>query len=159
MNMRDDLLARPNVHIVHSTGKELHGEVVDGLALGEDEAARWDVRPYIDNMGEALAAADLVVSRAGASSIAEIAALAVPAVLVPYPLATGDHQTTNARFLVNAGAAEMVRDEDLDAPGFSRLVLGLLDDADKRNGMRVAARSLAQDLAASLLADQVESVC
>ncbi len=159
VNMRDDLLARPNVHIVHSTGKELHGEVVDGLALGEDEAARWDVRPYIDNMGEALAAADLVVSRAGASSIAEIAALAVPAVLVPYPLATGDHQTTNARFLVNAGAAEMVRDEDLDAPGFSRLVLGLLDDADKRNGMRVAARSLAQDLAASLLADQVESVC
>ena len=58
-------------------------------------------------MGEALAAADLVVSRAGApSSIAEIAALAVPSVLVPYPLATGDHQTTNAHYLVDAGAAD-----------------------------------------------------
>ena len=58
------------------------------LSLTDEQAARWQVMPYISNMGEALAAADLVVSRAGASSIAEIAALAAPSILVPYPHAT-----------------------------------------------------------------------
>ena len=91
--------------MVHSTGRGQYDEVVEALALGEAESGRWQVLPYIDSMGEALAAADLVLSRAGASSIAEIAALCVPSVLVPYPLATGDHQTANARYLVDAGAA------------------------------------------------------
>ena len=157
--MRDDLLARPAVHVVHSTGNELFDEVVEGLSLDDEQASRWDIRPYINNMGEALAAADLVVSRAGASSIAEIAALAVPSVLVPYPLATGDHQTTNARFLVEAGAAELVSDDKLDESGFSELVLGLVDDEGRREAMRSSARALAQHLAAKNLADQVEAVC
>lgn len=157
LSLREDLLARPEVHVVHSTGNELYDEVME--SFGTDASDRWNVRPYIDNMGEALAAADLVVSRAGASSIAEIAALAVPSLLVPYPLATGDHQTTNARFLVDAGAAELVADNDLDDPGFRELVLSLVDDADRRSAMRDAARSLAQDLASTHLADQVESVC
>ena len=74
------------------------------MALTPEEAKRYRVLPYIDNMGDMLAAADLVLSRSGASSVAEIAALAVPSVLVPYPHATADHQTTNARYLVDAGA-------------------------------------------------------
>ena len=154
--LRDELLSRSGIHVVHSTGAELYDEVVEGLSLSDEERRRWDVRPYISNMGEALAAADLVISRAGASSIAEIAALAVPSVLVPYPLATGDHQTTNARFLVNAGAAELVKDDELDEERFASLVLSLVDDEDRRSAMRSSAMSLAQDLAASNVADQVE---
>ncbi len=157
--LSEDLLARPQVRVVHSTGNELYSEVEESLGLDADKRARWDVRPYIDNMGEALAAADLVVSRAGASSIAEIAALAVPSVLVPYPLATGDHQTTNARFLVSAGAAELVSDGDLDGTGFHDLVLQLVDDDARRASMHDAARALGQDKAASHLANEVEAVC
>ena len=154
--LKDELLARPELHVVHSTGCELYDEVCASLNLTDEQAAHWQILPYIDNMGEALAAADLVVSRSGASSIAEIAALAVPAVLVPYPLATGDHQTTNARYLVDCGAALLVADDDLDAPVFGESLCELVDDAHKREVMQQAARSLAQDRAASALADQVE---
>ena len=103
----------------------------------------------------ALAAADLVVSRAGASSIAEIAALAVPSVLVPYPLATADHQTTNARYLVDSDAAVMFADDTIDGDAFRSTVLELIDDDDRRNQMRQKAKGLAQDQAAAVLADQV----
>jgi aryl-alcohol dehydrogenase-like predicted oxidoreductase len=103
------------------------------------------------------AAADLVLSRAGASSIAEIAALAVPSMLVPYPFATADHQTTNARYLVDAGAAVMLADDAIDTPAFAQELLSLVDDAARRDEMRERARGLAQDQAASVLADQVEA--
>ncbi|MBP3894381.1 MAG: undecaprenyldiphospho-muramoylpentapeptide beta-N-acetylglucosaminyltransferase [Atopobiaceae bacterium] len=154
--LKDELLKRPKLRIVHSTGKELFDEVNQGLKLTDEQKARWQVRPYIDNMGEALAAADLVLSRAGASSIAEIAAIAVPSILVPYPLATADHQTTNARYLVDAGAAVMVADKDIDDPAFAEQLLHLVDDAGARDEMRTRARGLAQDKAASVLADRVE---
>ena len=107
-------------------------------------------------MGEALAAADLVLSRAGASSIAEIAALAVPALLVPYPFATADHQTVNARYLVDAGAAVLLPDDQIDTPAFLESLRSLIDDGERRTSMRQAAKSLAQDRAAMALADQVE---
>ena len=155
--LKGELLSRDGLHVVHSTGADLYDEVTSSLALTDEEAARWTVMPYIDNMGEALAAADLVVSRAGASSIAEIAALAVPAVLVPYPLATADHQTTNARYLVDAGAAVLVPDDEVGGGSFSHEVLSLVDDAAERGRMREAARGLAQDRAALALADQVEA--
>ena len=70
-------------------------------------------------MGETLAAADAIVSRAGATSLAEISALAIPALLVPYPLATADHQTTNARAWVESGAAFMMPDDELGSDEFN----------------------------------------
>ncbi len=154
--LKDQILAREDVFVIHSTGKDLYESVVSDLALTEDEARRWRVMPYIDNMGEALAASDLVLSRAGASSIAEIAALAVPSILVPYPQATADHQTTNARYLVDAGAAVLVPDARIGEPEFSQALLGLLDDPDRRSAMRASAKGLGQDRAAVLLAEQVE---
>jgi UDP-N-acetylglucosamine--N-acetylmuramyl-(pentapeptide) pyrophosphoryl-undecaprenol N-acetylglucosamine transferase len=154
--LKDKILALPDVYVVHSTGKELYDDVVDELALSDQERKRWQVVPYISNMGEALAASDLVLSRAGASSIAEIAALAVPSVLVPYPLATADHQTTNAHFLVDAGAAVLVPDDKLDGPAFGEGLLELLQDGEKRQRMRQAARGLGQARAAAALADEVE---
>ncbi|SDB95624.1 undecaprenyldiphospho-muramoylpentapeptide beta-N-acetylglucosaminyltransferase [Parafannyhessea umbonata] len=155
--LKSKLLSRKDLYVIHSTGKGEYDSVVNELALTQDEAARWRVMPYIDRMGEALAAADLVLSRAGASSVAEIAALAVPSMLVPYPFATADHQTTNARYLVDAGAAVLLSDEKIDAPEFEDDLLGLVDDPARRQAMRDAARGLAQDKAALALADQVES--
>lgn len=155
--LKDELLSRPDLYVVHSTGKAEYDSVVKELALTTEQQARWRVMPYIDKMGEALAAADLVLSRAGASSVAEIAALAVPSMLVPYPFATADHQTTNARYLVDAGAAVLLADDAIDTPAFREDLLGLVDDSRRRDAMRAAARGLAQDKAAMALADQVES--
>ena len=156
--MKGDLLSRPRLFVVQSTGKGDYEDAVAELALSPEESARWRVMPYISDMGDMLAAADLVLSRAGASSLAEIAALAVPSLLVPYPFATADHQTTNARFLVDAGAAELVADEQIDTPAFRERLLALLDDPDRRARMRSSAKGLGQERAASALADQVESV-
>lgn len=155
--LKSKLLSRRDLYVIHSTGKGEYDSVVQELALTQEESARWRVMPYIDRMGEALAAADLVLSRAGASSVAEIAALAVPSMLVPYPFATADHQTTNARYLVDAGAAVLLPDEKIDTPEFEDDLLGLVDDPARRQAMRDAARGLAQDKAALALADQVES--
>lgn len=155
--LKGELLSREGLVVVHSTGADGFDETVRELALTPDEQLRWRVVPYISNMGETLAAADLVLSRAGASSIAEIAAVGVPSVLVPYPHATADHQTTNARHLVDAGAAVLVPDDTLDDPAFPEALLGLLDDPQRRAAMRGAALALGQSRAAEALADRVEA--
>ncbi len=156
--LKDELLANPDLFIVQSTGKDGYDEAAEALALTDTEKGRWKLVSYIDDMGDCLAAADLVLSRAGASSIAEIAALCVPSVLVPYPHATADHQTTNARFLTDAGAALLFADDQLTGPEFERGLLELLRDGDRREKMREATRALGQDSAAASLADQVEKV-
>ena len=114
-SLKNELLSRENLYVLHSTGADGFEDTEHALALTPEEARRYRVQPYIDNMGDMLAAADLVLSRSGASSVAEIAALAVPSVLVPYPHATADHQTTNARYLVDAGAGVLCADADIDA--------------------------------------------
>lgn len=156
--LKEQLLARPGVYVVHSTGADDFEATRDALALTDAERERYRVQPYIEDMGDMLAAADLVLSRSGASSVAEIAALAVPSVLVPYPLATADHQTTNARLLVDAGAAIMCPDAQIDEDAFAAQLLGLLDDPAARERMREAARGLAQDKAAAHLADAIEGL-
>lgn len=157
-SLKEALLSREDVYVLHSTGADGYDETVRALDLTDSQARRYRVQPYIDDMGDMLAAADLVLSRSGASSVAEIAALAVPSVLVPYPLATADHQTTNARYLVDAGAAIMCADADIDDDAFERDLLRLVDDADARVEMHEAARGLAQDRAAAALADAVEGL-
>lgn len=156
--LKERLLSVPGLHVMHSTGADDFEATRDLLALTDAEASRWTVQPYIQDMGDMLAAADLVLSRAGASSIAEIAALAVPSVLVPYPHATADHQTTNARFLVDAHAAVMFADADIDGKAFEDTLADLLASSSKRSAMRRAAKDLAQDRAAQMLADQIEAL-
>ena len=158
--LKQELLSRPNLRIIQSTGQKLYDEVVSLMKLSDEEAARWEVKPYISNMGATLAAADLVVSRSGASSVAEIAALELPSILVPYPLATADHQTTNAHLLSDAGAAILVPDNQVGTTTFSTALFDLVDNADQRKKLSEAAATLDQRSAASLVADAVESaVC
>lgn len=154
--MKDELLSRKDLYVVHSTGKDDAEFVEKTLALTPEEKKRYQVKPYISNMGEALAAADCVISRAGASSIAEIAALAVPSLLIPYPKATADHQTTNAHYLVDAGAAHLLPDAEVETERFREEVLSLVDNAEERGAMRKAAEGLGQAHAAAALADEVE---
>ncbi len=153
--LKEDLLARPNLHVVHITGPKELESVQRALALMSAEQERWHVMGYQDRMGETLAAADAVVSRAGATSLAEISARAVPALLVPFPYATEDHQTKNAQAYVAAGAAFMLPDDEVLSPAFARLVHKLVDKADVRESMAAAAREQKTADAARILADVV----
>ncbi|MEO8083619.1 MAG: glycosyltransferase, partial [Ardenticatenales bacterium] len=112
-------------------------------ALPTEIAARWRITPFFedDAMADALAAADVVVCRAGAAVLGELPARGLPAILVPLPI-SGGHQWPNARVLVDAGAAVAVADADLDGPRLSREVLALLDDPARRRAMGDAARTL-----------------
>ena len=156
--LKQTLLAHKNLYVLHSTGADDFEDTKAALALSTEEAERYRVQPYIDDMGDMLAAADLVLSRSGASSVAEIAALSVPSILVPYPFATADHQTTNARFLVDAGAAVLVKDAELDAPSFEQTLVGLIEDPERRVRMRDAASGLGSEKAAARLADELLSL-
>ena len=151
--MKDQLLAIDGLHVIHSTGQRDHDAVLERLSLTDEQATRWEVRAYIDNMSQVLASADLVISRAGASSLAEIMTVGVPSVLVPYPYARGDHQTLNAASCVEAGAAQLVADKDVESPEFSDLVLDLLSSADKRQQMAQACEAMSGSRARTMLAD------
>ena len=138
---------------MHITGPKEFDAVQEELALGDEERKRWMLLPYQDRMAETLAAADCAISRAGATSLAEISAIGLPALLVPFPFAAEDHQTTNARAYVAGGAAFMQRDDELDAPSFEEKLFSLVDDASLRARMHEAAAGFkTRDAAANLAA-------
>ena len=153
--MKDELLSRDDLIVIHVTGPKELDAVTEALALSPEEQERWRLFGFTNQMPACMAAADAIVSRAGASSLAEISARGIPAVLVPFPFATEDHQTTNARAYVDAGCAHMIADDQVETPEFIRLVTELVDDADLRASMHEAA--MAQDTAnaSSALADVV----
>jgi UDP-N-acetylmuramate--alanine ligase len=109
---------------------------------------------YLDTLADALAACDLVLARAG-GSIAEITAAGRPAVLVPYPHATAGHQTSNARWMADAGAAVVIPDHELTPARLEHEVAGLLVDGDRLARMTAAARALARPDAAARVAEEV----
>jgi UDP-N-acetylglucosamine--N-acetylmuramyl-(pentapeptide) pyrophosphoryl-undecaprenol N-acetylglucosamine transferase len=138
--------------VLHVTGERDYANVVSRLA-GPDANPGYQAFPFLEDFPLALAAADVAVSRAG-GSVAELLARGVPAVLVPYPLAAGDHQTKNARSVVAAGAARMIPDVDLAAPRLAREVTALLDPSTNLL-MKKAALDLARPDAATRIADVI----
>jgi UDP-N-acetylglucosamine--N-acetylmuramyl-(pentapeptide) pyrophosphoryl-undecaprenol N-acetylglucosamine transferase len=114
----------------------------------------YDLRGYISRFGEALLASDLVVARAG-GSIFEIAAHGKPAVLIPYPYATADHQTGNARFMERAGAAVVIPDDELTPARLAHEVGSLLADPSRLTAMARASASLARPNAAADIAHEL----
>jgi UDP-N-acetylglucosamine--N-acetylmuramyl-(pentapeptide) pyrophosphoryl-undecaprenol N-acetylglucosamine transferase len=121
---------------------------------------RTELVDFIADMAAAYAAADVVVCRAGATSIAELTALGIPAVLVPYPHATADHQMENARALERTGGAVVIADDELDAASLVAAVAPLLDDDDAYARMARSSRAFGRRDAATnvarLLLDQIE---
>jgi len=111
--------------------------------LPEDQTRRLRVVPYLDNMPEVLAASSLIISRAGASMIAEITALGVPSILVPSPNVTHNHQEANARSLADAGAAVMMLERELTGPKLAGTVARIMEDEPARRAMSEAAKALA----------------
>jgi UDP-N-acetylglucosamine--N-acetylmuramyl-(pentapeptide) pyrophosphoryl-undecaprenol N-acetylglucosamine transferase len=113
---------------------------------------------YLEDMSDAYAVADLVVCRAGATSIAELSVLGLPSILVPYPHATADHQRHNAAALVASGAAVAIADDELDAATLTTAVRQLIADPIRRASMGRAARAWARPDAAEGMAAMILEV-
>ena len=130
-------------HHIHGAGRDYRA-VLDALqGSGLADHPEVDVREYIYDMPLVMAAADLVLCRAGASTIAEIAAIAKPAVLVPSPKVVADHQTKNARVLANAGGAVLLPEGESSGEKLYALMTGLLSDTPRREAMSRALRDMA----------------
>lgn len=141
------LEARPEVR--HQSGERTLDLARNAYRLAGVAA---DVTPFIGDMAEAYAWADLVVCRAGALTVSELAAAGVASVLVPYPFAVDDHQVGNARYLADAGAARLVIQRDLSVADLTALLTELLDNRAALLDMAERARSLAQPAAAARIA-------
>ena len=143
------------VRVVHVTGDDGYAAALAAReALPEALRDRYRPAPFLhEDMTAALAAADLALGRAGASTLAEAAAFALPTAIVPYPHAAG-HQRLNAEAFAEAGAAVLVEDEELDADRLVEIA-GLLADPARHAAMSAAARELARPGAADAVADLV----
>lgn len=140
-----------SIQILHLAGPANQTDV-EALYAGRP---RCVVIGFCDAMHAALAAADVVVARSGASFLTEIAAVGLPAILVPYPFAADDHQTANAEVFETAGAAHLVQERDLDAASLASIVRTILEHPERRDAMAAAARRLAVPDAAGRVRDAI----
>ncbi len=145
----------PGLRIIHQTGRGAADSVRAAYAAAGIDA---EVHEFIEDMGAAYAAADLVVCRAGATTLAELALVGRAAILVPYPRAADDHQRSNAEQFVQAGAAKMILDADLDPGGLAAEVESILGDPRQLGMMEEAARGLAEPEAAARVAGLCRSL-
>ena len=144
--------AAPGVAVTHQTGERDLEMVRDGYRRAGLEAR---VEPFLFEMDREMTAADLVVCRAGATTLAELAASGRASLLVPLPTATDDHQRKNAQAMVGAGAAVMLEQRELTGERLAEAILTLVDRREQRRQMSDAARRLARPDAASVIADRI----
>lgn len=147
------LPAADRLGIVHQTGERMRATVAAAYRAASRPA---EVVAFLDDMPRRLRDADVVVSRSGATTCAELCAAGKAAILVPFAAAADDHQTTNAVAMVRAGAAAMVEERDLGGDALTREVTRLLGDPDERERLGSNARRLARPDAAAGVADLLE---
>jgi len=141
--------------VTHQTGEAMFDEIRAAY-----ETAGWeaDVRPYISNMAEAFDRADLVMSRAGETTCAELVAAGKAAILIPLPTAADDHQRKNAEASANSGAARMLLQTDLSAESVSREIRRNIDDPSDIIAMSAAARKLGRPDAAEAVYELIDEL-
>ncbi len=140
------------LRIVHQTGEAMRGEVASAYAAAGREA---EVLPFLDDMESRFGGADLVVSRSGATTCAELTAAGKAAILVPFARAADDHQRSNARALEAQGAARMLEESGLAGERLAAAILEVLETPGRLDAMEEAARSLGRPDAAARVADLV----
>ena len=147
--------ASRSICVTHQTGRHDLEMVREGYRAAGVTAR---VEEFVDAVDEVMATADLVVCRAGATTLAEVAAAGRPVVVVPYPFATHDHQRRNAGVVEEAGAGEVIEQIDLDGAVLGRRVAALAEDDARRRGMAAASRGLSRPVASRAIADRVEQL-
>lgn len=143
-------LGRSDVEVRHQCGEAMRAEAEQAYA---EAGVAASVEPFIADMAQAYAWADLMICRSGASTLAELCAVGIGSVLVPFAAAVDDHQTRNAEYLVQAGAAVLFKQNDALAGHLQAELPSLIDDAARRMAMAQAARGLAKPAAAEHIAD------
>ena len=143
-------------HYVHAAGRD-YEDMTAELKKRNVAVSGSEVRPYIDDMPVVMAAADLVICRAGASTIGELTALGKPAILVPSPFVAANHQYKNAKVLSDRGGVELIEEKDCTGEGLYEAALELLSDGGRRAAMgralkELAAPNAAQDIYENLMA-------
>ncbi|HMQ42030.1 MAG TPA: undecaprenyldiphospho-muramoylpentapeptide beta-N-acetylglucosaminyltransferase [Paracoccus sp. (in: a-proteobacteria)] len=146
---------RARLNVAHQARAEDHDRVTGAYAAAGVTA---EVQPFFSDVPQRLADCHLVVSRAGASSVADITAIGRPAILIPYAAASGDHQSANARSLADAGAAMVLPESILDPDTLARDILAILTDPERASGMAEAARELGRPDAAARLYEIVTEI-
>lgn len=141
-----------HIHAVGSYGWDWMGDFVKDQGVDLAKAPRIEMKEYLYNMPTVMAAADVMISRAGASTCNEIAAAGIPCVLIPSPNVTDNHQEKNARALERGGGAEVLLEKDCTAQALYGMVTDLLKDPEKRRGMRAALHKMA-------VPDSAERIC
>ena len=141
-----------HIHATGSFGWAWMPEHVKNLGVDPELCDGLDLREYIYNMPTVMAAADVIISRAGASTLNEIAASGTPCVLIPSPNVTNDHQTKNAKILADRGAAVLLPEGEEMGKKLFEIVSDLLADQEKRMNMSAALRSM-------VVADSAERIC
>ncbi len=144
------------IKIWHQTGKDHYFDVKKEYErLGYKEHI---VVPFIDDMASAYKWADLVVSRAGAMTVSELAVVGRPSILIPFPYSAVNHQVKNARYLEQRGAALVIEEKDLFNVDFASVVKNLIEDKNRLKKMGEAARSLGKPDAAIRIVDEIENI-
>ena len=146
--------ASRDFEVIHITGRRDHDRI-ESLVGRLDDPSGYHLLAYEPDLGDCLAASDLALSRSG-GSVFELAATGTPAILVPYPQASADHQTANARWMQEAGAAVILPDRELDEARLASLVPELFGDRNRLRAMSEAASSIARPDAAERDARIVE---
>ena len=138
------------IDVRHQCGEKMRDEAVRAYA---DAGVNASVESFIADMAAAYSWADLVVCRSGASTLAELCAVGIGSVLVPFPAAVDDHQTKNAQYLVEADAAVLLKQDEELATHLQQALSVLANDPQRRLSMATAARTLAKPDAAERIAD------
>jgi UDP-N-acetylglucosamine--N-acetylmuramyl-(pentapeptide) pyrophosphoryl-undecaprenol N-acetylglucosamine transferase len=146
----------PQLEVWHQAGEAHAGLVERAYAAVGQSAVR--VAPFIEDMAAAYAWADLVICRAGALTVSELAVMGRPAILVPLPFAIDDHQTANARYLSGRGAAVLLRQSEMSAEGLAASLRGYLDVPGQLASMAQAAAAAATPDAAARVSDCCEEL-
>ncbi len=147
--------AGSRLRLIHQTGQKEFEEVVRAYRAAGVEA---DIRPFLPRIYEEFAAAHLILSRAGAGTVAELTAAGKAAILIPFPNAADDHQTKNAMALVSKGAAKMIAERDWKPGRLFAEIRQFMEHPEELEKMEDAARALARRGAAASIADMVEDL-
>jgi UDP-N-acetylglucosamine--N-acetylmuramyl-(pentapeptide) pyrophosphoryl-undecaprenol N-acetylglucosamine transferase len=156
MDTLGDLFERP-YQTLFVTGRVHFDRLTKGMDLSKYQG-KVAILPYIANMPEILANIEVIVGRAGATSLAEITSLGIPSILIPSPYVTNDHQTKNAMSLVERDAAEIIKESELTSEVLINKLDTLMLDHDFRNSMAANAKKIGQPQAAEKLYDVLKSV-
>jgi len=148
--------ANYSLKVVHQTGLSMYVSTKDRYDSHTETEHEIDVKKFIENMMDAYLEADLIICRSGAMTVSEIAAMSLPSVLVPYPHAVDDHQTKNAKFLEQAGAAVVIPQREFTAEKLSEVLTNFHENRNRLKQMGKAARqchlpTAAQQVASALL--------